>query len=149
MIEVLRPTRAYADLALGADGVPYAIWESPSGQACSLARWDTVDPVPLILFTGSAPGDLTIFPRICTGPSSAIPWGVAIQTDTAATVWAGPRRLSLSQWGLFGPEAVLLAPAPEGFRLVLVVAGLVAAVGSAYGVWQVTRLSPVEAMRHE
>jgi ABC-type lipoprotein release transport system permease subunit len=33
--------------------------------------------------------------------------------------------------------------------LVLVVAVVVAAVGSGYGVWQVTRLSPVEAMRHE
>lgn len=33
--------------------------------------------------------------------------------------------------------------------LVLVIAVVVAAVGSGYGVWQVTRLSPVEAMRHE
>jgi len=39
--------------------------------------------------------------------------------------------------------------APSTLGLVLVVAVLVAAVGSGYGVWQVTRLSPVEAMRHE
>jgi ABC-type lipoprotein release transport system permease subunit len=33
--------------------------------------------------------------------------------------------------------------------LVVLVAVVVAAVGSGYGVWRVTRLSPVEAMRHE
>jgi ABC-type lipoprotein release transport system permease subunit len=33
--------------------------------------------------------------------------------------------------------------------LILVVAPVVAGVGSGYGVWRVTRLSPVEAMRHE
>jgi ABC-type antimicrobial peptide transport system permease subunit len=40
-----------------------------------------------------------------------------------------------------------VAPATIGF--VLGIALLVAAVGSGYGVWQVTRLSPVEAMKHE
>ena len=40
-----------------------------------------------------------------------------------------------------------IAPATIGF--VLGIALLVAAVGSGYGVWQVTRLSPVEAMKHE
>jgi ABC-type antimicrobial peptide transport system permease subunit len=39
--------------------------------------------------------------------------------------------------------------APSTVGLVLLTALLVAAVGSGYGVWQVTRLSPVEAMRHE
>lgn len=33
--------------------------------------------------------------------------------------------------------------------LVLVVAVLAAVVGSAYGVWQAVRLSPLEAMKHE
>ncbi len=33
--------------------------------------------------------------------------------------------------------------------VVLLIALLVAAVGSGYGVWQATRLSPVEAMKHE
>ncbi len=38
---------------------------------------------------------------------------------------------------------------PSTVGLVLLIAAVVASVGSAYGVWQVTRLSPVEAMRHE
>jgi len=38
---------------------------------------------------------------------------------------------------------------PSTVGLVLVIALVVASVGSAYGVWQLTRLSPVEAMRHE
>jgi len=38
---------------------------------------------------------------------------------------------------------------PSAFALVLLVAVLVAWVGSGYGVWQVTRLSPLEAMKHE
>jgi ABC-type antimicrobial peptide transport system permease subunit len=38
---------------------------------------------------------------------------------------------------------------PLTLGLVLLIALLVAAVGSGYGVWQVTRLSPLEAMRHE
>ncbi len=37
---------------------------------------------------------------------------------------------------------------PSTVGLVLLIAVVVASVGSAYGVWQVTRLSPVEAMRH-
>jgi ABC-type antimicrobial peptide transport system permease subunit len=40
-----------------------------------------------------------------------------------------------------------IGPSTIGFVLLLAV--LVAAVGSAYGVWQVTRLSPVEAMKYE
>jgi ABC-type antimicrobial peptide transport system permease subunit len=38
---------------------------------------------------------------------------------------------------------------PSTIGLVLLMAVVVAAVGSGYGAWQVTRLSPVEAMRHE
>lgn len=38
---------------------------------------------------------------------------------------------------------------PSTIGIVLVIALVVAAAGSAYGVWQVTRLSPVEAMKHE
>jgi len=38
---------------------------------------------------------------------------------------------------------------PATVGLVLVIAVVVAAVGSGYGAWQVTRLSPVEAMKHE
>jgi ABC-type antimicrobial peptide transport system permease subunit len=38
---------------------------------------------------------------------------------------------------------------PSTLALVLVIAVLVAWVGSGYGVWQVTRLSPLEAMKHE
>lgn len=38
---------------------------------------------------------------------------------------------------------------PSTVGLVLVIAVVVASVGSGYGVWQVTRLSPVEAMKHE
>jgi ABC-type antimicrobial peptide transport system permease subunit len=33
--------------------------------------------------------------------------------------------------------------------LVLVVAVIAAAIGSAYGVWQAVKLSPLEAMKHE
>jgi len=46
-----------------------------------------------------------------------------------------------------GGVSAALAPATVG--LVLLIALVVASVGSGYGVWQVTRLSPVEAMRHE
>ncbi len=38
---------------------------------------------------------------------------------------------------------------PSTIGLVLLIGAVVAAVGSGYGAWQVTRLSPVEAMRHE
>ncbi len=38
---------------------------------------------------------------------------------------------------------------PSTIGIVLLIAAVVAAVGSGYGVWQVTRLSPVEAMKHE
>ncbi|MCI0371666.1 MAG: ABC transporter permease [candidate division NC10 bacterium] len=38
---------------------------------------------------------------------------------------------------------------PPTISIVLVLAVVVASVGSAYGAWQVTRLSPVEAMKHE
>ncbi len=38
---------------------------------------------------------------------------------------------------------------PSTIGLVLLTGIVVAALGSGYGVWQVTRLSPVEAMRHE
>jgi ABC-type antimicrobial peptide transport system permease subunit len=38
---------------------------------------------------------------------------------------------------------------PSTVGMILLIALVVAAVGSAYGVWQVTRLSPVEAMKHE
>ena len=38
---------------------------------------------------------------------------------------------------------------PSTLALVLLIAVLVAWVGSGYGVWQVTRLSPLEAMKHE
>lgn len=38
---------------------------------------------------------------------------------------------------------------PSTVGLVLLIAMFVASVGSGYGVWQVTRLSPVEAMKHE
>ncbi len=38
---------------------------------------------------------------------------------------------------------------PSTIGIVLLIAAVVAAVGSGYGVWQVTRLSPLEAMRHE
>jgi ABC-type antimicrobial peptide transport system permease subunit len=44
---------------------------------------------------------------------------------------------------------VTAAMAPSTVGLVLLIALVVASVGSGYGVWQVTRLSPVEAMRHE
>jgi ABC-type antimicrobial peptide transport system permease subunit len=38
---------------------------------------------------------------------------------------------------------------PSTVGLVLLIAVVVASVGSGYGAWQVTRLSPVEAMKHE
>ena len=38
---------------------------------------------------------------------------------------------------------------PSTIGIVLLIAAGVAAVGSGYGVWQVTRLSPVEAMKYE
>lgn len=38
---------------------------------------------------------------------------------------------------------------PSTLAVVLLIAVLVAWVGSGYGVWQVTRLSPLEAMKHE
>ena len=38
---------------------------------------------------------------------------------------------------------------PSTIGILLLIAAVVAAVGSGYGVWQVTRLSPVEAMKHE
>ncbi len=38
---------------------------------------------------------------------------------------------------------------PSTIGLVLLITAVVASVGSAYGAWQVTRLSPVEAMKYE
>ncbi len=46
-----------------------------------------------------------------------------------------------------GGVGAAMTPATVG--LVGLIALVVASVGSGYGVWQVTRLSPVEAMRHE
>ncbi|MGH6660055.1 MAG: ABC transporter permease [Rhodospirillales bacterium] len=50
---------------------------------------------------------------------------------------------------LFESLAVSSRISVSGFLLVVVVALIAAVIGSVYGVWQVIKLSPLEAMKHE
>lgn len=50
---------------------------------------------------------------------------------------------------LFASLTVDAAVSPVMLGLVLVVAALAAVIGSGYGLWQVVRLSPLEAIKHE